>query len=271
MSATARDGADADDVVLSGDDLFIAELGLQREVVGERIVGEMDVTPELLVPGHRVPRVSVLATVGDVMVRQLASQITPTVPLTTDLSIHLLGPMATGRFRVDGRLVKVGRTLLAGETSWYDAGGNVVAYCWVTFMASHWANETLCGFQRSDDDDELPDRPRVTMSKPFTEALGIRTVDEGVTEVERRPYVLQPTGTLQGGVVCALGEVAAELVLGRPVVSMDTHYLAGIRVGAGRATASALGAEMARVEVVDTGRPERVAAVMRARGAPIRS
>lgn len=256
-----------DNAVMS--DTFIAQLGFQLAADGDRMLGEMHITPELLVPGHDTARISVLATAGDVLIGHLANDRTPALALTVELSMHLLRPIGTGLLRMESRLVKVGRTLVSGEATWYDSGGERVAYCWATFMASPRPIDAPLQIDLSSELNDARKRTirnsRPTMTEPFADALKIRTPEPGVAEVDRRPFVLQPTGTLQGAVVCALGEIAAESVLDGPITSLDTRYLSGIRVGSGRATAETLGPQTARVEVIDTRRENRVAAVLHAR------
>jgi len=66
-------------------------------------------------------------------------------------------------------------------------------------------------------------------------------------------------------VVCAVAETAAESVLDAPIVGLETRYLSSIRLGSARATATRLDTGLARVEVIDTDRSDRVASVVIAR------
>jgi acyl-coenzyme A thioesterase PaaI-like protein len=102
------------------------------------------------------------------------------------------------------------------------------------------------------------------MTRPFPEEMGARVVGAGHVEMERDPYVLQPTGTIQGGALALLAEVAAESLLGAQVVEMELRYLRAVREGPARATTVALG-DTARVEVHDLGNDDRLTTLVMAR------
>ena len=247
---------------------FVGDLGLQLTPAGEVMRGAMEVTPELLAPGHEFVQLSVMATAGDVLIGQLANDRTPTLALTIDLSITLLAPIGLGTLQMESRLIKIGRTLVSGEAAWFDGDGRQVATCWATFMGSPRPVDSVLVVPDTGET-RWVDRPLgPTMTAPFNDALGIRVPDRGVAEVDRSGYTLQPTGTLQGGVVCAVAEAAAVSLLDGPVSSIDIRYLAGIRIGSGRATADGVGPDLARVEVTDVARPDRIASVVHARRAP---
>jgi acyl-coenzyme A thioesterase PaaI-like protein len=103
---------------------------------------------------------------------------------------------------------------------------------------------------------------------PFPEHVGASILEPGVVEMERTPFVVQAAGSLQGGAVALLGELAAESLTGSPVVDLDIRYLNSVRVGPGRATATLLGQGVVRVEVRDQGRDHRLTALVVARVAP---
>jgi acyl-coenzyme A thioesterase PaaI-like protein len=107
------------------------------------------------------------------------------------------------------------------------------------------------------------------MTRPFAENVGARVVEPGVVEVDRRPYVMQPWGTVQGGVIALLGELAAESLMGGAVIDLDVRYLSAVRVGPARTSATAVGASTVRVEVRDAGSDDRLAALVVARTLPI--
>ncbi len=104
-----------------------------------------------------------------------------------------------------------------------------------------------------------------TMEKPFPEHVGAYVIEPGVTEIERTPFVMQAAGSVQGGAVALLGELAAESLTGLPVMDLDVRYLSAVRVGPGRATATELGRGLVRVEVRDRGRDDRRIALALAR------
>jgi hypothetical protein len=111
----------------------------------------------------------------------------------------------------------------------------------------------------------MPER-RTRMTRPFADAVGARVVSPGVIEVDRYPYVMQPAGTIQGGIVALLGELAGESVLGRPVTHLEVRFLSTVRVGPARTSTTRLHSSTARVEIHDAGRPGRLAALALAGG-----
>lgn len=240
---------------------FTSQLGFRIEPSEGRMVGELELVPELMVPEHPVPRISVLATAGDILIGQLANALTSEIAVTVDLAVRVLRPVQAGRLTMSSTILKAGRTLVAGEAYWANDRGDTVAHCWATFMASPRPRDS--GLTGDPEDTTSQDRGP-TLQVPFPELLKLEVPRPGIAEVERRPAILQPTGTLQGGVVCALAELAAESRIGAPVTSLDTRYLAGIREGMGRATATELGPGFAQVVVTDTVRPDRAAAVVHA-------
>lgn len=235
---------------------FLAEIPFRHRASADGVEGELQVTEELLVPSHGGVRISVLASAADVITGVLTSTATaPAVALTTDLAVRVLRPIGLGRLTMACRVVKQGRTLASTE-AWFHDGEHIAAHAWLTFMASPRPQDTLPQISL-DREVEGPG-----MREPFADALGIKEVRPGLVEVSRRPYTLQPAGTLQGGVICALAECAAESLSGRAVKEIDVRYLSAVRKGPGRATAEALDADTAKVKVVDAGcHDDRIASV----------
>lgn len=158
-----------------------------------------------------------------------------------------------------GEIVKHGRTTVAGEVFFYDAETmKPVAYSYLTFMGSPRPQDRPPAYTRGM-------RTVGNMEKPFPEHVGARIVEPGVVEMERTPFVTQAAGSLQGGAVALLGELAAETLTGLPVMDLDVRYLSAVRVGPGRAIATALGQRLVRVEILDRGRDDRLIAIAIAR------
>jgi len=239
--------------------LFVNDLGGSYRLAGDRCRGELDVTAEMLGVDGAV-RPSILATHADMVAGALANRASaPRVPLTVDLTVHRLEPIGIGAVTMVGRLLKVGRrTTVAEVLVMAHAGERPLGLCHATFMPS--PNPV----------DEQPfvgdrDAGRPSLARPFPEQLGISVVAPGVCEIERVPYTMQPTGTIQGGAVAAVAEVASETAAGAAVADLDVRYLAAVRVGPARATAEPLGAGRVRVEVRDRGNADRLAAIVLAR------
>lgn len=235
--------------------MFIADIGYTQEVVGDHAVGSLEVTDHLRVPGHRQVRPSVLATLADVYTGVLASrQTAPLVALTLDLTVRTLGEGDDDRLEVDAWPLKVGRTTLVYESEFRASStGELQAVSYVTFVASPRPEDVMA-----------PAAERTvttsTFDRPFAEALGARVAD-GVVEIGLRPYVEQSTGSMQGGVIALLAELAGESFLGAPVADLELRYLSSVRVGPGRTVTRGLDASTARVEVRDAGRDDRLCAL----------
>ena len=111
-----------------------------------------------------------------------------------------------------------------------------------------------------------PLTPRValpaTLTSPILDDIGVRVVTRGVAELDRVPYVMQPSGTIQGGAVALLAEAAAESLLGVAVTGLEVRYLAAVHQGPARATATLLAPGLARVEIRDSGNADRLVTVV---------
>ena len=248
----------------SGSQVFINDLEFTCELSedGALMESEIHAVDAMRAPGAGAVRPSILATIADVLAGIQANHtIAGRLPLTLDIEVRTTRPMGEW-VRASSRLLKVGRTTVAGEVSFSDpASGAVVALSYVTFIESPRPQ------------DLSPNATTImrttgTLTRPFPDHVGARIVEPGVVEIDHRPFVLQNSGTLQGGVVALLGEYAAESLTGRPVVDLDVRYLSTVRVGPARATARAVAPDLMRVEIRDEGKAGRLAARSMARLAP---
>ncbi len=243
--------------------MFIADLGGGYRLAGDACVGDFEVVDEMRAPGTSAVRASILATEADVVAGALANRaLNPRVPLTVDLTVHGLAPVDVDRLTIVSRPVKVGRSTVVVDT-WFCAPGaeRPLAFSQATFMPSPRPVDVL---EFPGDRPYSPPRLAVT----FPEHLGIRVARPGVAELDRVEYVMQPTGTIQGGALAALAEVAAETLAAAPVTALDVRYLKAVRVGPARATAELIGSGVVRVEVRDAGNGDRLATVALARTSP---
>jgi acyl-coenzyme A thioesterase PaaI-like protein len=245
----------------SHDYAFVGDLGFGQCIEGDAMVGEVEVNDTVRVPGTRLVRPSVLATVADIAAGSLATRDTyPKPALTVDLTVRSLGVVEGGMLAMAARILKLGRSTIVGE-AWFSEPGSErpVVVSHATFTPSP---------RPQDLHEELPfGRPFSpgAMTRPFAEQLGTRILEPGVVEVDRLPYVMQPWGTLQGGVVALLGELAAESLVGTPVVDLEVRYLSAVRVGPARTSAMVVGHSTVRVEVHDAGSDDRIASLIIAR------
>jgi len=245
---------------------FTSELGCSVSVAGETLVGTGRVAPELCLPGAGVARPSVLLAWADILTGSLANEYTlPRVCMTVDLSVRIVAPVPSGADLVAvGRILKTGRTLTFGETTFSIAGDDtVVAESLGTFAASPRpqdlgvSNAAVSG---------LAQRYVVAPPAPVAEMLGSRVIAPGIVEADRHDRILNWAQTVQGGAVAALAEEAVLALDDAPVPNeLEVRYLAAVREGPMRATARRLGSWV-RVEVVDAGNGDRLAAVAIARG-----
>jgi len=246
------------------EEMFVKDLDYTCEFVGDDVVGQARITDELRPPGSRLVRPSVLATLGDVIAGRMATVPTaPRLALTLDIGVRILTDDVPDEIDMAATILKAGRGTVVTETEFREtapsfATGRLVAISQLTFVPS----------PRPEDLYPPMDGPQVTrgtMRAPLPEHVGTRLLAPGVVEIDRTPFVSQLSGTLQGGIVALLGELAAESLLGAPIRDLETNYLTTIRVGPGRATATLLGRGLARVEVHDAGNDDRFAALVLAR------
>jgi acyl-coenzyme A thioesterase PaaI-like protein len=239
--------------------LFVNDLGGWYRLEGERCFGEFEVTAEMLGPDGAL-RASILATEADLIAGALATRVQgPRIPLTVDLTVHRIEPIARGELTMIGRVLKAGRRTVVVEVVFAARGAErPLVLSHATFMPSPNPVDDM-----PFNGDRNAGAPSLT--RPFPEQLGVRVVSPGVANLDRGVYTMQPTGTIQGGAVAAVAEVAAETAAGAAVSDLDIRYLSAIRVGPARATAEVLGGNRVRVEVRDPGNGDRLASAVMAR------
>lgn len=244
--------------------MFIQDLDLVCDMAadGTAAAGEASVGPLLRGTAGGV-RPALLATVADIVGGIPACLATaPRLALTLDIAVRIVTQPESDRVRVAARLLKAGRNTVAVAVDFFDSvSDDLVALSHLTFVPSprpeDLAPPTLTGM-----------RTRGSIAVPLPELVGARVLEPGVAEIDHRPYVIQGSGALQGGIVALLGELAAESLAGGPVLDLDTRYLTTVRFGPARATAVAAGDDHVRVEVRDTGNGDRLAARIMARVDP---
>jgi acyl-coenzyme A thioesterase PaaI-like protein len=245
---------------------FMATMGFEYHVDESGGHGRV-VMGEYLRTGPNWPSQAALLTFADVLIGLLAShQTAPRISITTDLSVHMVGEMPVdGELRLGSRLGKVGRSMTVGETEVHCARtGELIAVAIGTFQASPRPQDVADPSFRT-----MIQRPAPDVVEPTLAAqVGIRVPGPGFAELDMRPDLLNATESLQGGLVALIGEVAAqsaaEASLGKPAVvdSLEVHYLAAARAGPFQARARLLSPDVARVEVRDPGRENRLVSLI---------
>jgi acyl-coenzyme A thioesterase PaaI-like protein len=247
------DGAVFDPVV----DSFINDLSFDFELSEDATRGHGHATiTSATRSSEALVRPSVLLTIADIVGGVPAMYASaPKLALTLDMSIHLNGNQVESELEVTSNVVKIGSRTVVSEVRFINLQSrHLTALSHLTFMTSPRPNDLACPIHTKFES-------HGTLQKSLGECLGLRTMRPGVTELDRRPYVVQPAGHLQGGVVAFLAESAAESMTGFPVVDLEIKFLSGIRVGPGRATAERFGDELVRIEVRDIGDENRLAAL----------
>jgi len=227
---------------------------------GQTMTGRLSVVDAVRFPGTSWLRPSVLTTVADCLAGMPACLVTaPRLAVTLDIIVRSVAAPSGTHVDIVGEIVKRGRSVVAAEVTFLDgATGSLVAMAYLTFMASPRPQDgtppVLSGM-----------RATGSLPLPFPEYVEVEIVAPGVAEVALRPFVEQASGSLQGGVIALVAEVAAESLAGRAIVDLDTRYQSGVRIGPGRAVAAPVGEDLVRVEVRDVGHDDRLAALVIAR------
>jgi acyl-coenzyme A thioesterase PaaI-like protein len=240
--------------------MFLQDIGYTQDISDGVSRGWLQITDELRAPGSSQVRASVLATMSDVWTGALAGMAcAPRLALTLDLTAHILGDVGGDRLDIVGTLLKQGRTTIVAETEFrHPATGAVVALSHATFVASPRPQDVIGPLASARTSGNA-------LNRHIAEALGAEVLSPGVAVIERGPYVNQPSGTLQGGVVAVLAELAAESLTGARVLELEVRYLSAVRVGPARTSARAMDDHTVRVEVCDTGNHDRLATVVMVR------
>ena len=235
---------------------FIENFAFHVTGADDVMTGEVSVTDEIrAVPGGQA-RVAALSTVADVIAGSLSSRaIQPRLTLTLDLTTEVVGDASGDTLAMAATVLRAGRSTVVTEVEFRTpSSGCLAAVSQLTFVPSPRPV------------DVLPPglHPRAStgrFAEPWERQTGVRTLEPGSVEVDCSPAVVQLSGTLQGGMVILIAELAAESLAGAPVVGVQTRYLNSVRIGPARATARHLGAGVYRVEVRDAGNDGRLAAL----------
>lgn len=247
-----------------------ARVGITR---GESAEGHLAlaITPNHLVGDHL--RLSVLALMVD-MAGGWEAHVAAAGDwvFTTDLSVRMRAQPAPTRISSTSRVLRAGRTTLQAAVSMLDRDGREFAYGEAGFSRQ----------PRRHGDPAPPDMHESSqrwgkvqpLEQPLHDEIGIRVVDAraGAIEIELRDALRNPAGVMQGAMVAAAGEAAAEALLrahrsaGAVLTDLDMRFLSMGRVGPIRSRARFLGDDEASgtvlVELVDAGAADRLMSVL---------
>jgi uncharacterized protein (TIGR00369 family) len=231
--------------------------------------------PEVRNPSGSV-RAGALAVLVDVVGGGLAAVAArPDWIATADLTLHLTPRPVVGDVEARGRVLRKGRTTVVLEVDLADTAGGNLGLATMTFAVLPRRDTNL-----TVDQADLVSRVSFGIEESrfatgFQDQVQLTVVDAsaGVTELPLRDYVRNSMGAVQGGIVAAGADAAAEHALaeacGGPVevVDLQMSYLALVKAGPMRTTATVLDAQprfgSARVEIVDTGAEGRLTTVAR--------
>ena len=234
---------------------ILQELGFTVRRSGEGLAGMATVVPEMQVPSTVHMRTSILAAWTDTLAGLLAAlTMSPRVPVTLELDVHLYGPApASGRITGVSETVKAGRSVFVAQVGFEAEGGEPVGMGAASFMAAHDATLTL----PDDLSVDLPPPERL-LSVPLAERAGCERIGPGVARLPRSEDGLNSSRTINGGLIALVVEEAAlSLSPGDTLCSLGLRYLQPARVGPIVATAQVRHG-LGQVEVRDAGRDDRL-------------
>jgi uncharacterized protein (TIGR00369 family) len=221
----------------------------------------------------------VLATLVDLLGGGLAARAAiPDWIATADLTLHLVPRPVAADIEARGVVLRKGRTTVVIEVALHAADGGPglgVATMSFAVLPRREGNPVITAGDQDGGTWLTFADEESGFETGLHEAIGLVVVDRpaGVVELPTGDYVRNTLGAVQGGVVAALVDAAAEHALreacGMPVETVDVQmtYLALSREGPIRSSATVLRAEpefgVAHVELRDAGAADRVTAIGR--------
>ena len=238
--------------------------------------GWMPANPQLCNPSGS-PRAGVLAILVDVVGGGLAAVAAqPDWIATADLTLHLAPRPVHGEIEAVGRVLRRGRTTVVAEVLLHERDGESLGIATMSFavLPRRAGNLTI---------EQVDHVNRMTMAtsdsglkEPFRDrvALSVIDPDAGAVELPLSSYVMNSLGSIQGGMVAAAADAAAEHALAGAcggsveICDLQITYLALAKVGPVRTEARVLEATTefgtAHVEIFDTGSQHRLTTTARA-------
>jgi acyl-coenzyme A thioesterase PaaI-like protein len=238
---------------------IVRELGFVVERNHEGIGGTAAIVPHLCVPGTTSVRLSILATWTDIVSGLLAAEVlSPRVPVTLELDVHLFRPPEGLRtVHAHGRMLKAGRSVVAVAVDLLADDGEPVGQGGASFMAAPDPGRTM----PTADAVAAATRQGGPLQVPFAERAACERRAPGVAVLARREDGLNASGSVNGGLIAlAVEEAALSTSPGTTLSSLAMRYLRPVRVGPAVATAEVVEG-LGRVEVRDSGMDDRLAVV----------
>lgn len=222
---------------------FLHELGTVHRIVDGLSRVDVDVVDAMLVPGTDVVRMGLLVILVDLATGMPATgSVTPTV----DLSVRVARYRPARSISAVSSVLKAGATLLVADCVLRaDGEEEPFATALATFM-----NRPLPGARGP-----LPGTG--PLRQPLAERIGAEVVRPGLVQLAPSDDLANPHhGTLQGGAVALLGELAAASLFAESgpavVTELDVRYLARVKEGPVQAEARPLASGPAGHQVAVT-------------------
>lgn len=182
----------------------------------------------------------------------------PNWVVTTDIDLRVFADVRVGPVRTEAETRRAGRTQVLAEARLYDEGqGNLL-------VAHATANHGVLSPENGAPLDVFPvgvlqvqQSEPTPVRPPMGERFGARTVAPGVAELAMADNARNPWGILHGTLHTLLAEDATRSLVDGRIVAATIRFVAPVRVGPARATATVLGGDgrqiAVRVEVRDAG------------------
>jgi acyl-coenzyme A thioesterase PaaI-like protein len=236
---------------------FSEDLGHTTTISDTSSTITLSVEETISIPASKAPRVATLAILADIVAGSvIQKRVYPKVPLTVDLDVRQSHHHSMTQVHGIARAVRIGGSISVVEVRFYSDETTTAPFALshVRFVTSphptHLLDPSIKGFSATG-----------RLRAPLPEALGVEVIGHGVVRLTKHPYVLQPSGTIQGGAIALVGELAIESEFESPVVDIDVHYLAATKAGPIESRTTQIGSDLARVDIIDKGNDDRLVAI----------
>lgn len=237
-------------------DHVIRELQFAVRRTGDGLTGSAAVTAPMHTPLSSSVRISVLAIWVDMVAGLLAVEaLTPKVPVTIELDVHLAAPApGHGLLTADGRALRSGRAVFVSGVE-LAVDGVAVGVGGASFTTARDPSLTM---PLGTSIDRVPQGPPLAV--PLAQRVGLERLGPGQVVLPCRSDGINAAGTLNGGLIALAAEEAAlSLAPGRSAASLALRYLRPVRKGPLVASGRANG-DVVAIELRDAGHGNRLAA-----------